>query len=60
MVPCDALDGTYVLEEPAVSIFRIRLKLEAANSSEMSLLFSKLHCDVIGVHVLMHLNVSSR
>jgi hypothetical protein len=55
MMSCDVLDGTYVLEESAVSIFRIRLKFEAENSSETSLLFTKLHCDVIGVHVLMYL-----
>ena len=52
---CDVLDGTYILEEPALSIFRIRLKLEEANSSETSSLFTKLHCDVIGVHILMYL-----
>jgi hypothetical protein len=55
MMSCDVLDGTYVLEEPAVSIVKMRLKLEAATSSETSSLFTKLHCDVIEVHVLIYL-----
>jgi len=54
-MPCDVLDGTDVLGELAVSIFRIRMKLEAADYSPTSSLFTKLHCDVIGVHVLMYL-----
>ena len=57
MMPCDVLDIADVLEEPAVSIFKIRLKFEVANSPEISSLFTRLHCDVIGVHVLMYLNL---
>jgi len=56
-MPCDVLDIADVLEEPAVSIFKIRLKFEVANSPEISSLFTRLHCDVIGVHVLMYLNL---
>jgi len=54
-VACDVLDSTYILEKTSVSIFRIRLKLEAANSSKSPSLFTKLHCDIIGVHFLMYL-----
>jgi len=55
MMPFNVLDGTDILGELAVSIFRLRLKLEAASYSSTSSLFTKLHCDVIGVHVLMYL-----